>query len=188
MMDFRAGAQMTFKMKWLLAGIGLLLVAMLAYAIAGPYLAINGIRNVVAKGEYGELVRFVDFEKLRDSVTPQVQQRIAGGIIGRMGRGTTSDVVSGVTSVIAEPAIDAMVSPLGIATLLRGSALAKRLSGEVAPGERPKAVDPLKDAQTSFESTSLFTATVESAEGKPLVFEFTRSGLAWKLTGLRLPD
>ncbi len=179
---------MTSRTKWLLAGIGALLVAMLAYAVAGPYLAINGIRNVVAKGEYGELVRFVDFEKLRDSVTPQVQQRIVGGIIGRMGRGTTSDVVSGVSTVIAEPAIDAMVSPLGIATLLRGSALAKRLGGQVAPGERPKAVDPLQNATTNFESTSLFTATVETADGKPLVFEFTRTGLAWKLTGLRLPD
>ncbi len=51
---------MTSRTKWLLAGIGALLVAMLAYAVAGPYLAINGIRNVVAKGEYGELVRFVD--------------------------------------------------------------------------------------------------------------------------------
>jgi hypothetical protein len=179
---------MTIKTKWLLAGIVLLLAAMLAYAAAGPYLAINGIRNVVARGDYGELVRFVDFEKLRDSVTPQIQQRIAGGIIGRMGHGTTSDLVSGVTTVIAEPAIDAMVSPLGIATLLRGSALAKRLSGEVAAGERPKALDPLKDAKTRFESLSMFTATVESADGKPLVFEFTRSGLAWKLTGLRLPD
>ena len=69
--------------------IGALLVAMLAYAVAGPYLAINGIRNVVAKGEYGELVRFVDFEKLRDSVTPQVQQRIVGGIIGGLFGGSS---------------------------------------------------------------------------------------------------
>ncbi|MBK6332882.1 MAG: hypothetical protein IPF45_04325 [Thermomonas sp.] len=58
----------------------------------------------------------------------------------------------------------------------------------IAPGERPKAVDPLQNATTNFESTSLFTATVETADGKPLVFEFTRTGLAWKLTGLRLPD
>lgn len=173
--------------KWLIAA-AVLLVLLLAYAVAGPYLAINGIRNVVASGQYGELSRFVDFEKLRASVTPQIQQRIAGGIIGHMGRGTASDVVSGVTSVISEPAIDAMVSPIGIATLLRGSALAKQLSGQVKPGEQPRAFDPLKDAKTGFESPSLFTATVANAEGQPVVFEFTRTGVAWKLTGLRLPD
>ncbi len=34
----------------------------------------------------------------------------------------------------------------------------------------------------------MFTATVDNAEGQPVVFEFTRSGLSWKLTGLRLPE
>ena len=182
------GTRMTRKTKWLLAGIGLLLVAMLGYTAAGPYLAINGIRNVVANGEYGELYRFVDFEKLRASVTPQIHQRIADGIIGHMGAGTASDVVSGVTSMISEPTINAMASPIGIATLLRGSALAKQLTGKTAPSERAKAIDPLKDARTGFESASMFTATVDNAEGQPVVFEFTRSGLAWKLTGLRLPE
>ena len=56
------------KAKWTLAGAGAVLLALLAFVAAGPYLAMNGIRNVVASGEYGELWRFVDFEQLRDSV------------------------------------------------------------------------------------------------------------------------
>ena len=43
------------KAKWTLAGAGAVLLALLAFVAAGPYLAMNGIRNVVASGEYGEL-------------------------------------------------------------------------------------------------------------------------------------
>src|SRR5690606_6994341 len=117
-------ASMKKKTKWLLSGLAVLLLALLAFVAAGPWLAINGIRNVVASGEYGELWRFVDFERLRESVTPQIQSRIAGGIVDRVGRGETAQAIGGVTALIAEPAIDAMVSPVGIATLLHGRALA----------------------------------------------------------------
>ena len=81
-----------------------------------------------------------------------------------------------------------MVSPQGIATLLTGSALARSVTGQVDADGKAHAIDPLENASTRFESISLFTATVRNAEGQPVVFEFRRSGISWKLAGLRLPD
>lgn len=176
------------KTKWGLLALAGLLLALLAFLIAGPYLAMNGIRNVVAAGEYGELWRFVDFERLRDSVRPQVQDRIVRGLMERLGPGGTAQTVGGVTSVIAEPAIDAIVSPAGIALLMHGNALAQRLSGQPGENRDTASQDPLRNARTRWESPSLFTATVLNAEGKPVVFEFRRDGLSWKLAGLRLPE
>lgn len=176
------------KLKWTLAVLAVLLLALLAFVAAGPWLAINGIRNVVASGEYGELWRFVDFERLRASLKPQIQDRIVRGLMDRLGPGGTADTIGGVTSVIAEPAIDAMVSPTGVATLLRGTALARSIGGDTGPDGKARPVDPLKDAKTDYQSLSLFTATVQNAEGKPVVFEFSRDGLSWKLTGIRLPE
>lgn len=179
---------MSKKLKWALAALVALLLMLLAYVIAGPYLAINGIRNLVAAGEYGELWRFVDYDRLRESVRPQIQERIARGIIGRIGPSETARTVGDVTALIAQPAIDAMVSPTGIATLLQGSALAHRIAGKADANGHAQAVDPLKDAKTGYVSPSLFTATVQNAEGQPVVFEFRRDGLVWKLAGLRLPE
>ena len=179
---------MSKKLKWTLSILAALLLLMLAFVAAGPWLAINGIRNVIAAGEYGELWRFVDFERLRESVAPQIQAKIAGGIVDRVGRGQTAEAIGGVTALIAEPAIDAMVSPTGVATLLHGTALARRVAGKKDADGKVRATDPLKDARTAYESPSLFTATVQNAEGRPVVFEFSRSGLAWKLTGIRLPE
>lgn len=176
------------KTKWLLAIAAVLLLALLAFVAAGPWLAINGIRNVVASGNYGELWRFVDFDRLRESVRPQIQERIARGIIERTGPGNTSDALTGVTDLISKPAIDAMVSPVGVATLLRGSALVRQISGTRDDDGELRAADPLKGAKTGYVSPSLFTATVHNAEGQPVVFEFSRTGLTWKLTGIDLPE
>lgn len=166
----------------------LILLALFGYAVAGPYLAINGIRNAVANQQYGELWRFVDYPRLRESLGPQLQERVARGIIGHVGNAQASNTIGKVTALIAQPAIDTIVSPQGIATLLTGSALAQHLAEDAGINGKPRRNDPLAGATRRFESASLFTATVANAEGQPVVFEFRRSGLSWKLAGLRLPE
>ena len=178
---------MNKKTKWLLAIAALILIALLAFVAAGPWLAINGIRNVVASGNYGELWRFVDFDRLPESVRPQIQERIARGIVERAGSGNAGNALTGVTELISGPAIDAMVSPVGVATMLRGTALTRQIAGDNDADGKPRPVDPLKGATTGYVSPSLFTATVLNAEGQPVVFEFSRTGLSWKLTGIDLP-
>ena len=179
---------MSKRRKWSLAALIALLLVLSSYVVAGPYLAINGIRNLVANGQYGELWRFVDYAQLRQSLGPQLQERIARGVIGHVGNSQTGQAIGEVTSLIAQPAIDAMVSPQGVATLLTGSALARSVTGQVDADGKARAIGPLEDADTRFESASLFTATVRNAEGRPVVFEFRRAGLSWKLAGMRLPE
>lgn len=178
---------MSKKLKWGVGALAALLALLLGYIAAGPYLAINGIHNVVASGQYGELWRFVDFDQLRNSLRPQIQERIARGIMERTGPSQGAKTIGELTSMIATPAIDAMVSPDGIAMLLQGSAFGNKVKGQVDAQGQAQATDPLKDAKTHFESPSLLTATVPNAEGQPVVFEFRRSGLTWKLAGMRLP-
>ena len=180
--------QVSRRTTWLVGAAAGLLLALLAFVAAGPWLAMNGIRNVIAMGDYGQLWRFVDFERLRESVRPQLQQRIAGGVMGRMGPGGASEAIGGVTALMAGPAIDAMVSPAGVATLLHGSALARRVAGKREADGGARAGNPFDDARTRYESPSLFTAAVTDDDGRTVVFEFHRRGLGWKLAGIRLPD
>ena len=173
---------MNKKIKVLLA---LLLVAALAtfgYVASGPYLVISGIRHLVADNQARELPRFVDFVQLRASLGPQLRERIARDIIRKAGPGQSPQAIGEVAEMVGKTALDAIASPAGIDRLLRGDTL--RPAGMAANA----AFDPLEHARTRFESASLFTASVPNANGKPLVFEFRRDGLNWKLTGLRLPD
>lgn len=173
------------KTKWSLALVVAALLATLGYVVAGPWIAINGIRKVAASGNVAELWRFVDFDQLRASVGPQLRERIARELLARVGAGERPQTLAEVTEMISKRPIDALASPEGIQHLLRNNILTP--AGNGATGNRAPS-DPLKNARTHFESSSLFTATVPNANGKPLVFEFRRSGMTWKLTGLRLPE
>lgn len=170
---------MNKKLKWALLLIDIPLILVAAYVMAGPWLAINGIRNLVARHQDEQLWRFVDFDRLRADLQPQLQERIALGIIEHTGPVQRPMTVGGVTELISAPAVDAIASPRGVATLIRGDAL--------APASGAGHEDPLARARKEFESPSLFTATVANARGQPVVFEFRRSGLEWKLAGLKLP-
>lgn len=172
---------MRTKLKWTLVPLGLLALLLLAYVAAGPWLAINGIRRLVAAGQQDELWRFVDFRRLEDSLRPQLEEKIMRDILARTASRSGPLAIGKVSSAFTEPAVKAMASPRGLAALLQGSALAR-----TTPAGIPN--DPLKDARTGYVSPGLFTATVANAEGRPVVFEFRRDGLGWKLAGLRLPD
>jgi hypothetical protein len=87
-------------------------------------------------------------------------------------------------------AVDTMVTPLGIGALLQGRSMWKKAIGETVGGDTyapPVPADPLKEAQHRYESPSRFTATVRDESGEPVTFVFTRQGLRWRLTDIRLP-
>jgi hypothetical protein len=99
-----------------------------------------------------------------------------------------AQVTSGVTGGI----VDLLVTPAGIGAVLQGRSIVRRIMGlppETTPSGRPQAgsVDPLAGASYRYESTSRFSATVQNADGAPVVFVFSRDGLRWRLTDVRLP-
>jgi hypothetical protein len=174
-------------MKKLLV-IGLLLAAVLglaAYVAAGPYLAIHGIRTALAEQDTGRLQKHVDFPALRVNLRAQVEDALAR----RAGTDVASNLFGAAALSIANSllgrGVDTLVTPMGIAAILEGRATWKRAVGETYAPAVP--ADPLKEATHRYESLSRFTATIHDADGDPLVFVFTRQGLRWRLTDIRLP-
>jgi hypothetical protein len=174
--------------RWVITG-ALLLAALLAFVVAGPYLAINGIRTALAEQDVGALERHVDFPALRVNMKAHVDDYIArqGGGIAESG-GFLGALGLRVASGIGGTAVDAMVTPLGIGALLQGRSMWKRALGETVDGDTygaPQPADPLRDAVLRYESTSRFTATVRDADGQPVVGVLQREGLSWRLTDIR---
>ena len=183
--------------KWI-ALAAALLVLLVGYLAAGPYLAIRGIQSSLQDRDLGRLERYVDFPTLRGNLRGQIEGRLAraaegiGG--GMLDKGMFGGAARELVGQISGHAVDAMVSPTGIAVLLEGRSLASRVTGSAdraAPSSdpgRPAGYQPLDGAQTRFESPTRFTAATTSAEGKPVVFVFEMQGLRWRLTDIRLPD
>lgn len=173
--------------------IGLLLAAVLglaAYVAAGPYLAIHGIRTALAEQDTGRLQKHVDFAALRVNLRAQVEDALAR----RAGTDVASSLFGAAALSIANSllgrGVDTLITPMGIAAVLEGRATWKRAVGETVGGDTyapAVPADPLKEATHRYESLSRFTATIHDADGDPLVFVFTRQGLRWRLTDIRLP-
>lgn len=183
--------------KWI-ALIVAVLALLLGYVAAGPYLAIRGIHASLQARDVDRLERYVDFPVLRGNVRAQLEDRMARAA-GQLGGGMLGDLARGMASQLGGAAVDAMVSPRGIAMLLEGRSLAKRVtdpftapppepSGTTGGDTVPQGYRPLDQAETRFESASRFVATTQDADGQPMTFVFQRQGLRWRLTDIRLAE
>lgn len=175
--------------KWIALAL-VLLLALGGYVAAGPYLAINGIREALAEQDTGKLERHVDFPALRVSIRAQLEDALARRAGSEVSSNLFGAFALSVASNLLGTGVDAMVTPLGIGALLQGRTMWKKSIGETVDGDtygKPVPADPLKEAEHRYESPSRFTATVHDEEGDPVVFVFKREGLRWKLADVRLP-
>lgn len=175
--------------KWI-ALVFVLLLALGGYVAAGPYLAINGIREALAEQDTGKLERHVDFPALRVSIRAQLEDALARRAGSEVSSNLFGAFALSVASNLLGTGVDAMVTPLGIGALLQGRTMWKKSIGDTVDGDtygKPVPADPLKEAEHRYESPSRFTATVHDENGDPVVFVFKRDGLRWKLADIRLP-
>lgn len=179
-------------MKKLLALVLLVLLGLAAWVAAGPFLTLRSIGDAVKQGDTRSLERHVDFPLVRSSVRAQLEdyvaRRMADPTLPPQVRQIGAQVTSGVTGGI----VDMLVTPAGIGAVLQGRSIVRRVMGlppETSTASAPRAgtFDPLAGAEYRYEGTSRFTATVQNADGAPVVFVFSRDGLQWRLTDVRLP-
>ena len=175
--------------KWIALAAGVL-VLLLAYVAAGPWLAIRGIHAALERREPARLERYVDFTALRANLRARVEDRLARET-GGLGGGMFGDLARGLLNQVGGTAVDGLVSPSGIALLLEGRAFARRVTGDgpdaAGAQDRPSGYRPLQEARTRFESASRFTATTQDADGREVVLVFERQGLRWRMVDIRMP-
>ena len=172
-------------MKKALALLLVVVLAVGAYAAAGPWMTVRTIRHALQAQDATALAGQVDFPALRASLKAQMEDRLARAtgpswqshLLGQAGLALAHGIL--------ETTVDAMVTPSGLAAMMEGRAVWKRVHA-VAPDDAP-APEPLHDARYRFESASAFTATIRNAEGLPIVFVLRRHGLRWTLAEIRLP-
>lgn len=176
-------------MKTLIALVLAVILALAGYVAAGPFLTARAISEAVRKGDMRSLDREVDFPLVRASIKAQLEDYLAR----RMGDPGTDDRLKAlgrqVTATMTGGVVDALATPAGIGAILQGRSVIRRAMGYPPDRSQPPEAqfDPLREAAYHYESTSRFTATVQNADGVPVVFVFTRDGLDWRVTDVRLP-
>ena len=169
--------------------LALLLVALLAvgaYVAAGPWMTVRAIRHALQEQDASALAEQVDFPAVRARRSSVCALRLARAtgpswqahLLGQAGLALAHRVL--------ETAVDALVTPSGLAAMMEGRAVWKRVGDGLATGS-DTAPEPLHDARYRFESASSFTATIRNSDGAPVVFVLRRHGMHWTLADIRLP-
>lgn len=163
----------------------LALFASAAWLYFTPHLTLIRLQKAAESGDAVALERMVDFPALRTSLKDNVRS----GVSRRISRdGGAVAVIGGmVAGVLADPVVDAAVTPAGIAALTRGRTPAERREDEA--GRTPR--DPRLRIERGYEDLSTFTVRyVDRESGREhLALLLRRDGIAaWKLEGVRVDE
>jgi len=144
---------------------------------ASPYFAVAGVHNAAVRGDTAAMNARVDFAKVREDFKAQYSRVIAEEMAGSLLRALGAAIAARVIDV----AIDVMVTPAGIATLveLQQDGPRKEVSGFHLMFAKRYTVR--REGLTSFEFHSI------ADQGKKPTLRFERQGLRWRLVALQVP-
>ncbi len=178
--------------KWLLLA-ALVVLALLGYVAAGPYLTMRAIRGALQQQDAEALARQVDFPALRTSLQAQLIDAMVRKAGPELQASTLGAFALTLGTAVVNNAVETMVTPTGLAGVINGRRVWNDTVDDfqrpaVTPdGEPIAAPAPLRDAAYRYESPSRFTATVRTETGDPVVLVLHRDGLRWRLADIRLP-
>ena len=171
-----------FVKKSIIVGFMVIVAAVLGFYVGSPYLASNDLKNAAASGDSDQLDTVVDFPAVRESLKSQLNAAVMIKMQNdaEMQDNPFAGLATMMIPVMVEKAVDAFVTPDGIAAMVRG----QKPDAKVSATMKPEA-----EYTTSYINLDRFKVTVKNAEtsetGPALIFE--RRGLfAWKLVKIEL--
>jgi hypothetical protein len=151
-----------------------------ATSFASPWWSLHRLRSAVDRHDAEGVSAQVDFPALRDSVKSQ----LLGSIARDAGTNAFAAIGQAFARAVADPLVDAIVSPAGVAAMVE--------HGKVSIGKPTRdagtpAAEPPRDKPRyalHYRGWSHFAVTADDGGS----FVFRRDGLwSWKLAGIELP-
>lgn len=174
------------KNKKLMLGVVVLLAA--GWIYAAPYLAVRSMKSAAESGDAMALADHVDFPALKASL----KASLAAEMTRQMAREDDAFAALGVAmaGVIINPMIDALVSPEGLAAMMKGRQPdpgRQAGAGAQRGGLGASEADPV--LEMGYETFNRFAVRVSDKVDpkRELTMVFLRDGLSWKLSAIRLP-
>lgn len=176
--------------------MAIIAISSILFAIyALPFVAYYQVESAIMTKDTGKLASFTDFNELKRNLKTQKGQRV----IKRLKKDDATDqslvdlsIAWSALSTDAE--IDRTISTEGFYVSLSGLGLDRRKPDLIKPPPEQDTIELVKklfsDASFQYQSFSKFTINVKDKKGRYVeyfLFVFSRDGLNWKLTNVRLP-
>jgi len=174
-------------MKKINYGVGAVIVLVLGYILAAPYITVYQMKTAAESHNGEALSEHVDFPALRQSLKDQMNVML-GTVMAKETKRGNLFVAFGAAfaGMMVEKMVDVYVTPVGITELMKGDKTeSEGPNGDTMVQAQSK---PLFNASMSYESFSKFSITTRNSEpGKEVKFILRRRGMGWKLTEIIIP-
>ena len=175
--------------------IALICLAVLATGLlySSPYIRVYQILAAIQGQDHEQLVRYIDFPRLRQGLKEQVQSAVAPP-----GRPDELDRVRRVmTAQVLDQTIEQLVTPKGLVAMfhqytagLKDAASSPPSAGKGASSGFSGSIGLfaafLQQAQCTYASSSEFRIILLDASKKTLTIVLTRTGLSWRWSRLEI--
>jgi hypothetical protein len=170
------------RSKLLLAAVLLLAALLAAWYILSPFLLLRSLSYAVKNSDRDAIAADVDFPAVRDGLKQQLDSYLETRVAGRHKADPFARLLLSLAPSIGGQVIDAVVTPDGVATILR------QHTSQISSGgtSRPS----LWRGNFSWIGPDHLRATYANARhpDQPIALDLTRHGLfGWQVTGLTLP-
>lgn len=169
----------------LLAGVIILLVV--GYVAAGPYLTVSAIKTGIVEKDSEKLSENIDFKALRQNLKDQLNVEILKNAATGMKGNPFAALAAGFATKMVDGMVDSFVTPSGLASVMEGKKLHKNQGKNNTDSSALKKDELFKNASFSYDSISKFSIYVPDQDGKETRFILKRDGLSWKLVNIMLP-
>lgn len=173
--------------------LAFLLLGVLIYFY--PHFTLYQLSSSLENNDLDKLPRYIDFERVRQNLKDQVHLAIARQTETPLEDKAFADFNAGMNRALVERAIDGLVSPGGLMALASGkqaTAIDPKKYAQKKLNPPQKETMPsgglFKEAESAYQSASVFTVTVKSStmDAGSTLFIFVRNGIIWKLVEIRL--
>ncbi|MEL0071044.1 MAG: DUF2939 domain-containing protein [Betaproteobacteria bacterium] len=168
-----------------------LVICLVGYLGAGPFLTLNSIKNAVETSDSVQLSEDIDFPAVRQNIKEQFSTAMTSKAESELSDNSFAALAVAFSDKLVEGILDTFVTPTGITSLLSGeNPLSKKADSQTEneKSQQQQLADLWENSRFSYESIDRFSIWVKGENGAEVRVVLKRDGLKWRVTNFVLPD
>ncbi len=167
-----------------------LIILVLGYLYASPYLVLNSIKNAAQAGDSEKVSTYIDYPSVRQSFKDQMNAYMVKEMATQEADGMEAFGAM-IASAMVDKMVDAIITPEGMTLMLQGKELkdtSPKITGQQA-SDRPQESKKV-DYKTGYTSINDFEVAIqdkEQAKEVEVKVKMVRDGLSWKINKILMP-
>lgn len=174
--------------------IGLIIILILGYLFASPYIVLNKIKNSIEVNDSEAVASYIDFPSVRQSLKEQLNQQLQEQQKNseNLDNDPFAELGNLFATTIIDKFIDIALTPKNLTILLQGKKLENPLDPQEPSKNENEADNSKSDVSysTSYKSFNRFQVDIkkDTSANHDVSIVMTRDGLSWKITDLVLHE